>query len=51
LGEATKLILSGVIFVFIVNYLHMNTIGALVGYIFAVLSFWVAAPLMLRNAL
>lgn len=39
-GEAFKLILSGILFVFIVKYLPVSLLSVLIGFISAIIAFW-----------
>lgn len=48
-GEALKLILSGVLFILIVNYLPVQTLSVLIGFIGAIISFWIASMLFLEE--
>lgn len=41
-GEALKLILSAILFLFIVKYLPVSLLSTLVGFVGAIVSFWVA---------
>lgn len=42
-GEAAKLVLSSTLFLFIVNYLHMQVVYAVVGLVIAIAAFWTAS--------
>lgn len=41
LGEAIKLILSGILFLLIVKYLPVSLLSVLIGFIGAIVSFWI----------
>jgi ATP synthase protein I len=41
-GEVIKLVLSGVLFIMAVNYLHVETIYAVLGLSVAIIAFWLA---------
>ncbi len=42
-GEAIKLVLSGVLFVLAVKYLPVNILYVMIGFIGAILAFWVVS--------
>lgn len=42
LGEMIKLILSGVLFLLIVKYLPVSLLSVLIGFLCAIVSFWIA---------
>lgn len=42
LGEAIKLVLSAILFLMIVKYLPVSLLSVLIGYIGAIVSFWIA---------
>lgn len=42
-GEAVKLLLSGLLFLLAVKYIHVNVLFALIGLIVAIFAFWVAS--------
>lgn len=42
-GEAIKLVLSGVLFLFAVNYFSMQIVYAVMGLVIAIIAFWVAS--------
>jgi len=42
-GESIKLLLSALLFVFIVTHLPVNTVSVLIGFVGAVVSFWIAS--------
>lgn len=49
-GEATKLFLSAFLFLLIVKYLPVNTLSVLIGFVGAVIAFWIASLILLvRN--
>lgn len=48
-GEATKLLLSAVLFVLIVKYLPVKALSVLIGYIGAIFAFWIAAIVYLSR--
>ncbi|HVE44233.1 MAG TPA: ATP synthase subunit I [Gammaproteobacteria bacterium] len=41
-GEAIKLFLSGILFLYIVKYLPVSLLSVLVGFVGAIISFWIA---------
>lgn len=41
IGEMLKLFLSGILFIFIVNYLQVSLLSALIGFAGAIISFWI----------
>ena len=43
IGEVTKLILSAVLFVLIVKFLPVKVLSVLMGYIVAIMAFWVVS--------
>jgi ATP synthase protein I len=42
-GEAVKLLVSAILFLLIVKYLPVNTIYVLIGFVGAIIAFWVAS--------
>ena len=46
LGEIFKLMLSAILFIVIVNYLQVSLLSELVGFIGAIISFWVACMVL-----
>jgi ATP synthase protein I len=50
LGETLKLILSAVLFVIIVKYLPVSLLSMLIGYIGAIVSFWIACFWLFSHA-
>jgi ATP synthase protein I len=48
-GEAIKLFLSGIFFVLIVKYLPVDMLSVLIGFIGAVVAFWISSMSLLAN--
>lgn len=48
-GEAVKLFLSAALFVLIVKYLPVTVLSVLIGYIGAIVGFWIAAMFFLNS--
>lgn len=48
-GEGIKLLLSAVLFVLVVKYLPVNLLSVLMGFIGAVVSFWIASMFLLTR--
>ncbi len=48
-GESIKLLLSGGLFVLIVKYLPVNLLYVLIGFIGAVIAFWIASMFLLAR--
>lgn len=42
-GEAAKLLISAILFLLIVKYLPVNTLSVLIGFIGAIVAFWIAS--------
>lgn len=49
-GEAVKLVLSGALFLFAVNYFSIQVVYAVVGLVMAIIAFWVASSLCLYQS-
>ncbi len=48
-GESIKLLLSGILFVLILKYLPVNLLSVLIGFVGAVIAFWIASMIMLAE--
>src|SRR5262249_39249912 len=48
-GEGVKLLLSAILFVLIVKYLPIHVLSVLIGFVGAVVSFWIASMLLLTK--
>lgn len=48
-GEVIKLFLSGILFVLIVNYLPVDIVWVMVGFIGAVVAFWISSMFLLAD--
>ena len=49
IGEVIKIFLSAVLFVLAVKYLPVDTISVLIGFVGAVISFWIASIILLAR--
>ena len=49
-GEAIKLMLTGVLFLFAIQYCHVELLDALVGLVVAIVAFWIASVACLSRA-
>lgn len=48
-GESIKLILSGILFVLIIKYMPIKLLSVLIGFVGAVIAFWIASMVILAK--
>ncbi len=48
-GEGVKLLLSAILFVLVVKYIPVDTLSVLIGFVGAIVSFWIASLVLLTK--